>query len=81
MKEIWDFKGYYIDFYTNKKNEPILSFVLLAGAILLMCLNLYNLCTTNDSYSYWGIGGNLLVAISQALNIKKHAREKNLDSV
>ena len=40
--------------------------------------NLYNLFTANDLHSYWGIIANLLVAISQVLNIKNDNKEKIL---
>ena len=68
-------------FKTNSNKVPYLSIVLLAAATILLCLNLYSLHTTNDLHSYWGIIANLLVAISQALKIKKYNKEKNLDSL
>lgn len=45
-----------------------------------MGLNLYKVFTTDDSYSKWGVGANLLLAISQGLQIKKHNKEKK-DSI
>ena len=70
-----------MNFKTKSKKVPHLSIVLLLGATILICLNLYNLCITNDLHSYMGIISSLLVAISQALKIKKYNKEKNLDSL
>jgi len=69
-----------MDFYKNKKDAHLLSIILFACFIILMGLNLYKVFTTDDSYSKWGVGANLLVAISQGLQIKKYNKEKK-DSI
>ena len=70
-----------MNFKMKSKKVPHLSIVLLLGATILFCLNLYNLCIINDLHSYMGIISSLLIAISQALKIKKYNKEKNLDSL
>ena len=70
-----------MNFKTKSKKVPHLSVVLLLGTTILFFLNLYNLCIINDLHSYMGIIFSLLIAISQALKIKKYNKEKNLDSL
>jgi len=70
-----------MNFKTKSKKVPHLSVVLLLMATILFFLNLYNLCIINDLLSYMGIISSLLIAISQALKIKKYNKEKNLDSL
>ena len=66
-----------MEVYQKKKNAHIVSVVLLIGALLLLFLNLYNLCTMDYLSSYFGIVSGALVAISQTLKIKKYKKEKN----
>jgi len=66
-----------MDFYKNKKDAHILSIILFACIIILMGLNLYKVFTAEDSYNYWGVGANLLLAISQALQIKIQQGKEN----
>ena len=67
-----------MDFYKNKKDAHILSIILFACFIILMEVNLYKVFTDDNLYNYWGVGANLLLAISQGLQIKKYNREKRI---
>ena len=65
-----------MDFYANNKNASILSFVLLIVALLLLFLNVFNLCFKNELHSYFGIVSSALVALCQGLKIRTHNKEK-----
>ncbi|MES2576027.1 MAG: hypothetical protein V4589_00370 [Bacteroidota bacterium] len=70
-----------MDFYNNKKRVHIFRIILLVCFVILLFVNLYNVFINTYSGSYWGIVANLLLAISMALQIRKHNKEKNIDSL
>lgn len=70
-----------MNFYNNEHRLYILKFVLLIGFLILAAVNLYNVFIKKDTDSYWGIVGNLLLAVSMALQIRKYNKEKNSDDL
>jgi hypothetical protein len=70
-----------MDFYNNTKRLYIFRIILLIGFLILLAVNLYNVFIKKDTNSYWGIVGNLLLAVSMALQIRKYNKEKSSDDL
>lgn len=80
MKETWDFKPKYMDFYKNSKRLNIFRIIVLVGFLILLGVNLFSVFV-NKSTNYWGIAGNLLMAVSMILQIRQSIKEKNIDAI
>lgn len=70
-----------MDFYNDAKRLYIFRIILLIGFLILLGVNLHNVFIKKDTESYWGIVGNLLLAISMTLQIRKYNKEKNSDNL
>lgn len=80
MKETWDFKPKYMDFYKNSKRLNIFRIIVLVGFLILLGVNLFSVFV-NKSTNYWGIAGNLLMAVSMIIQIRQSKKEKNIDAI
>ena len=80
MKETWDFKPKYMDFYKNSKRLNIFRIIVLVGFLILLGVNLFSVFV-NKSTNYWGIAGNLLMAVSMIIQIRRSKKEKNIDAI
>ena len=69
-----------MDFYKNSKRLNFFRIILFAGFIILLNVNLYNVFA-NKSTNYWGIAGNLLMAVSMIIQIRQSKKEKNINTI
>lgn len=70
-----------MNFYKNSKKLYYLRIILLIGFLLLLGVNIYNVLFEKDTRSYWGIVGNLFMAVSMALQIRQYNKEKSSDDL
>ncbi len=80
LKETWDFKPKYMDFYKNSKRLNIFRIIVLVGFLILLGVNLFSVFV-NKSTNYWGITANLLMAVSMIIQIRRSKKEKNIDAI
>lgn len=69
-----------MDFYKNSKRLNIFRIILLVGFLILLGVNLFSVFV-NKSTNYWGIAGNLLMAVSMIMQIRQSKKEKNIDAI